>query len=74
MEFISGENPTTQIGYINDNHQECLGHRNVPGTDNLQRGYKTKCHDCGNVYGSNGSDLSIRKCPNCQGGAPGIDF
>lgn len=25
MEFISGDNPTTQIGFVNKNNQECLG-------------------------------------------------
>lgn len=74
MEFISGDNPTTQIGYVNKNNQECLGNRGVPGTDHLQFAYKTKCGDCGYEYGSNGSDLFVRKCPSCQGGAPGIDF
>jgi hypothetical protein len=27
---------------------------------------------CGHRYGANGSDFHIRKCPNCQGGAPGL--
>ena len=74
MEFVSGESPTTQMGHINKHNQKCLGHRNVKGTDNLQRAYKTKCLDCEDEYGSNGSDLFERKCPSCQDGAPGIDF
>lgn len=31
MEFVNGESPTTQVGYINKNNQKCLGHRNVQG-------------------------------------------
>jgi hypothetical protein len=27
---------------------------------------------CGHKYGSNGSDNFQRKCPSCQGGAPGL--
>jgi hypothetical protein len=27
---------------------------------------------CGHVYGANGSDIWLRKCPYCQGGAEGL--
>jgi hypothetical protein len=26
------------------------------------------------VYGTNGSDMHGRRCPECQGGAPGIRY
>ena len=29
---------------------------------------------CGARYGANGSDFHQRKCPNCQGGMPGLDI
>jgi len=74
MEFISGDGETTKIGQVNKNNQKCLGHRNVKGTDHFQYAYKTECLDCGNIYGSNGTDLHQRMCPICQGGAPSIEY
>ena len=70
----SGDGPSTEIGYLNMNGQQCCGHRGVAGTDHLQKAYKVECTCCGFVYGANGSDLHERKCPECQGGAPGIRF
>jgi len=32
--------------------------------------YMLQCKKCGFRYGANGCDIHIRKCPNCQGGAP----
>jgi hypothetical protein len=74
--FISGEAPTTQIGYVNRNNQRCSGHRGIAGTDHLQRAYRMEClePDCGSVYGANGSDVFQRRCPDCQGGEPGLGF
>lgn len=75
-EFLSGDGDTTQIGYVNSNNQRCQGHRGYPGNDHLQKAYRMEClnEDCGNTYGANGSDVFQRKCPRCQGGAPGIEF
>ncbi len=70
----SGTTKTTEIGYVNRNNQEVLGHRGVEGTDHCQTAYKMKCQKCGEVYGANGTDIFQRKCPRCQGGAAGIDF
>ena len=72
--FSSGKGQTTQIGYVNKNKQKCWGQRGVAGTDYDQLAYRMECLECDNVYGANGSDVHLRKCPNCQGGAPGIDF
>lgn len=74
--FVSGGTPTTQIGYVNRNNQECTGTRRLPGNDHLQFAYRMRCQlpDCGAVYGVNGTDVHLRKCPNCQGGAAGIRF
>ena len=75
-EFVSGEGKTTTIGYVNRNNQKCAGHRGVDGNDHCQRSYKMECQEpgCGHVYGANGTDIFQRRCPNCQGGMPGIVF
>ena len=74
--FQNGSKPTTQIGYVNGNNQRCEGHRGVHGTDHNSFAYKMVCQDpdCGHVYGANGTDVWQRKCPNHQGGEPGINF
>lgn len=74
--FESGSTETTRIGYINRNSQLCTGHRNVPGTDHGQLSYRLLClaNTCGHMYGANGTDIFQRRCPSCQGGAPGIVY
>lgn len=72
--YNDGTARTTQIGYINRNGQENLGHQHHPGNDHYQFAYKMKCHKCGNEYGANGSDIFQRKCPACQGGMPGLAY
>ena len=72
--FRSGNGPTVQIGYTNPNDQECRGHLGAEGNDHLQIAYKVECRRCGFVYGANGSDMHDRRCPNCDEGAPGIQF
>jgi len=74
MPFENGESPTTQIGYVNRNDQECLGTRGTQGTDHCQVAHKLRCRSCEFEYGANSSDVFQRKCPRCQGGAPGIPF
>jgi len=70
----SGTTETTSIGFVSVQDQKVHGHRNHPGTDHCQTAYKLECLKCGTVYGANGSDIFQRKCPSCQGGAPGIEF
>jgi hypothetical protein len=36
-----------------------------------QRVYRMRCGVCRHEYGSNGCDIHARRCPKCQGGAPG---
>lgn len=72
--FISGSGKTTKIGYVNPNNQKCCGHRGVSGNDYLQLAYRMECLLCGHVYGANGSDIHLRKCPKCQSGREGIEF
>jgi rubredoxin len=72
--FRSGDGDTTKIGYANRNNQICQGTLNVDGTDFFQIVYRLECLNCGYVYGANGSDIAERKCPECQGGKPGIRY
>ena len=74
LEWRSGDRPSVQIGKANKNGQRCCGHRGVPGTDNLQYAYKVECLKCGYVYGANGTAMFERRCPECQGGDPGIPY
>lgn len=70
----SGSGDSVRIGYVSANGQRCCGHRGVLGTDHGQYAYKLECTRCGYVYGANGSDVHLRLCPECQGGAPGIPY
>ncbi len=72
--FNSGDGETTKIGYINRNDQKCCGHRGVAGSDHLQLAYRMECLKCGHVYGANGSDIHLRKCPQCQDDKKGIEY
>jgi len=42
-----GTTNTTEIGYVNRNEQEVLGHRTVESTDHCQPVYKIECRKCG---------------------------
>ena len=74
IEWLDGSGETVEIGYLNPNGQQCAGHCGVTGTDHGQYAYKTECKICGYVYGTNGTDMFERRCPECQGGAPGIRY
>lgn len=74
IDWQDGNGESVEIGYFNPNGQQCCGHCGVPGTDHGQYAYKTECTICGYVYGTNGSDMHERCCPECQGGAPGIRY
>ncbi len=70
--YRSGSTTTTRIGYTNRNNQRCEGTRGMRGTDHGQSVYLLRCLNCHHEYGANGSDVHLRKCPACQGGAAGI--
>jgi hypothetical protein len=72
--FRDGDGSTVKKGRVNKNDQRCRGTLDVPGTDKNAFAYKMECTLCGFVYGTNSGDVFERKCPNCQGGAPGIRF
>ena len=60
---------TTQTGYINKNGQTVLGKTTRPSNHHNQAIYDLKCMHCEKIYGANGSDIWLRKCPHCQNGA-----
>jgi len=74
VQWQDGNRESVEIGYLNRNGQQCCGHCGVSGTDYGQYAYKTECTICGYVYGTNGTDMHERRCPECQGGAPGIKY
>jgi hypothetical protein len=74
IQWQEGSGESVEIGYLNPNGQQCCGHCGVPGTDHEQHAYKTECTICGYVYGTNGSDMHERRCPECQKGAAGIKY
>ncbi len=63
---------TAQPGFVNRNRQVVIRNTGLPGTDYGQSVYQLGCADCGHVFGANGSDIHLRLCPKCQGGAPGL--
>ena len=65
---------TTRAGFTNTNQQQNLGPTQplLEGTDHSQYVYVMNCTKCGLIYGANGSDIHLKKCPKCQGGNPGI--
>lgn len=65
---------TTAPGYVNRNGQTVLRKTDLDGNDHLQKVYVLRCGSCQHQYGCNGSDIFQRKCPECQGGAKGLDF
>jgi len=65
---------TTTPGYINKHNQQVIRKTGLAGTDHNQKVYHLRCLNeaCGAEYGANGSDIHLRKCPECQNGAPGL--
>ena len=68
-------------GDINRNDQILITRTDQSGTDHNQYIWVLVCARrgegnaiCGHRYGANGSDFHLRKCPVCQGGAPGLVF
>ena len=63
---------TTTPGFKNTNGQVVVrdtgfASESFPG----QRVYHLRCSHCGHDYGSNGTDIAKRLCPNHQGGTRG---
>jgi hypothetical protein len=62
-----------QPGDISARRQRLVAKTDRPGTDHNQYVWHLACERCGAEYGANGSDFHHRKCPICQGGAPGLE-
>lgn len=62
-------NCATVAGYVNRNNQVNLGKTNMRGTNPTNWLYRMRCQDCLHEYHANGSDIHLKKCPACQGGA-----
>jgi hypothetical protein len=60
---------STETGYRNRNRQIMVRPTPLAGTDHNQYVYVLRCGVCGHEYGAN---IFQRKCPNLQGGAPGL--
>ena len=63
---------TTRVGHRNENAQEVIRKTRAVGNVPGQRIFVLRCSKCGYVYGTNGSDIHLRRCPSCQDGAPGL--
>lgn len=63
---------STRPGFTNANGQTVVRLTNLPGTDHGQSIDVLQCSRCQQTYGSNGSDIWLRKCPRCQRGRPGL--
>lgn len=65
------------VGDVNRNGQKLIEKTDRPGNDHMQKLWIVECTAqtsgaiCSHRYASNGSDFFQRKCPACQGGAPG---
>ncbi len=69
-----GEGATTRPGYVNRNNQTVLRATTLRGNDHGQYVYVLKCGACSAEYGANGSDIFQRRCPECMGGMPGLEY
>jgi Zn finger protein HypA/HybF involved in hydrogenase expression len=69
-----GQPSTTATGFVSANGQVVIRNTGLAGSDHLQHVYQLGCSHCGHVYGANGTDIHLRRCPKCQGGAPGLDY
>ena len=66
-----GVDHITRIGYRNPDGQEVVRKTERSGPGN-QRVFVMRCSVCGYEYGSYGCDADIRRCPQCQEGAPAV--
>jgi hypothetical protein len=65
---------STRLGYVNPRGQVVIRNTGLAGTDHGQTVYQLGCSTCGHVYGANGSDIHLRRCPLHDRGAPGLPF
>lgn len=74
--YASGATSWTQTGAVNQHGQRCEGQRSGAGVSEAPHPYRMSCTKprCGSVYGASPVEVLRRRCPRCQGGAPGKDF
>ncbi len=65
---------TTDIRFENRNNQRVMEKTDLDGNHYNQKIYVLQCLRCQHTYGANGADIHLRKCPQCQGGAPGLRY
>jgi hypothetical protein len=65
---------STRPGYVNRHGQVVIRNTGLPGTDYGQKVYQLSCSACGHVYGANGADIHLRRCPLHDRGAPGLPY
>ena len=65
---------STKTGFVNPKGQVVIRNTGKRGTDHAQSVYQMACSHCGLVYGANGTDAHLRKCPTCQGGNAGLEY
>lgn len=62
----------TMLGYRNDDGQVVVAKTARSDTSLEQRVFVIRCSVCGHEYGTYGSEIPHRCCPNCQDGPPGL--
>jgi hypothetical protein len=62
----------TALGYRNEEGQVVVARTIRTGGDPEQRVFVLRCTVCGHEYGTYGSEIPHRCCPNCQDGPPGL--
>lgn len=65
---------TTDVGYVNRNHQRVVRRTNQPGNDHGQTVYVLRCGICGREHGANGTDIFQRRCPYHDPKSRGLDL
>jgi len=65
---------STRPGYVNHRGQVVIRNTGLRGTDYGQTVYQLGCSTCGHVYGANGADIHLRRCPMHDRGAPGLPY
>jgi hypothetical protein len=62
----------TALGYRNDEGQVVVARTTRIGRESEQRVFVMQCTVCGHRYGTYGSEIPHRLCPNCQDGPSGL--
>lgn len=66
----------TEAGDVNKHGQELVRKTKAKGNHPSARMWVLRCTEptCGHIYGANGCDFHIRRCPGHQRGARGLDL